>query len=68
MIKKELDFIYITTDGSKFIHKKEAEFWQDHLDRIDVQILKDYEAHDQQKESKVTNITNKWINKIKGKK
>jgi hypothetical protein len=44
MIKKELHFIYITTDGSKFLYKKEAEFWQEHLNRIDEQIVKNYES------------------------
>ena len=44
MIKKELHFIYITTDSSKFLYKKEAEFWQEHLNRIDEQIVKNYES------------------------
>ena len=44
MIKKELHFIYITTDNSKFLYKKEAEFWQEHLNRIDEQIVKNYES------------------------
>ena len=44
MIKKELHFIFITTDGSKFLYKKEADFWQDHLNRIDEQMLKNYES------------------------
>tara|TARA_Y100000004_G_scaffold98329_1_gene110145 strand:+ start:153 stop:434 length:282 start_codon:yes stop_codon:yes gene_type:complete len=43
-IKSELHIVWITTDGSKFIHKKEAEFWQQHLDRIDTQIIKNYES------------------------
>tara|TARA_Y100000401_G_scaffold45511_1_gene34943 strand:+ start:192 stop:440 length:249 start_codon:yes stop_codon:yes gene_type:complete len=45
MVKKELHFIYITSDGSKFLYEAEAKFWQDHLDRIDTQILQDYEHH-----------------------
>ena len=43
-VKTELHIIWITSDGSKFIHKKEAEFWQQHLDRIDTQIIKNYES------------------------
>ena len=50
MIKKELHFIYITTDGSKFLHKKEAEFWQEHLNRIDEQIVKNYESPEYKKQ------------------
>ena len=43
MVKKELHFVYITSDGSKFLHEAEANFWQEHLDRVDEQILKQYE-------------------------
>jgi len=50
MIKKELHFVYITTDGSKFLHKKEAEFWQDHLNRVDEQIIKNYESPEYKKQ------------------
>jgi|TARA_Y100000361_G_scaffold154235_1_gene178952 hypothetical protein len=42
-IKTELAKVYITSDGSLFFYKDEAEFWQDHLNRVDEQILKRYE-------------------------
>tara|TARA_R100000231_G_C5205046_1_gene128688 strand:+ start:307 stop:534 length:228 start_codon:yes stop_codon:yes gene_type:complete len=50
MIKKELHFVFITTDGAKFLHKKEAEFWQDHLNRVDEQIIKNYESPEYKKQ------------------
>ena len=42
-IKTELAKVYITSDNSIFLHQDEAEFWQDHLNRVDEQILKRYE-------------------------
>lgn len=42
-IKTELTKVYITSDGSKFLHQNEAKFWQDHLNRVDDQILKQYD-------------------------
>ena len=58
MIKKELHFIFITTDGSKFLYKKEADFWQDHLNRIDEQMLKNYESPEYNNKQEETR---KWL-------
>lgn len=32
MIKKELDFVYITSDGRRFLDKQDALMWQEGLD------------------------------------
>tara|TARA_R100000734_G_C3290571_1_gene82436 strand:- start:671 stop:916 length:246 start_codon:yes stop_codon:yes gene_type:complete len=42
-IKTELTKVYITSDGCKFLCKDEAKFWQDHLNRVDDQILKEFD-------------------------
>jgi hypothetical protein len=33
-ISHELTFVYITSDGSKFLHKEDAEFHQEYLESL----------------------------------
>ena len=32
MVKTELDFVYITTDGRKFLNKEDAILWQEGIE------------------------------------
>ena len=32
-VKQELDFVYITSDGRKFLDKQDAIFWQEGLNK-----------------------------------
>ena len=54
MIKSELEFVWITTDGKKFLNKRDAEDRQKELG-----ILEEYE-------NESTGVVDLWISKLKG--
>ena len=54
MIKSELEFVWITTDGKKFLNKRDAEDRQRELGILE---------EDKNESSGVVDL---WINKLKG--
>jgi len=56
MIRSELDFVWITTDGKRFLNKLDAEDRQKELSILEEDTIES------------TNIVDLWANKLKGEK